>query len=144
MSSLSAIRLDTEAQKAGVWQAFDGNISFRIARSGGKEHLAWLRSKIGEDATEDEVSQLSLEGAARFLIKDWRGIREEDTDEEIPYSVERAIEIMLDPSLEDIHQFVVRTATKKELFRKKRKEEALGNSLSASGGAPSTAKVTPP
>lgn len=141
---LSAIRQDMEAQTQGVWAEFSSGVLFRISRYGSKEQDKWQRSAmeaLGEDPSEEARAAVVMESVGRFNIKDWRGIHDED-DSEIPYTAESAVEIMKDESLEDLRAFIFGIATNKQRFRLKRKEAALGNSLSASDGASTTDRTS--
>lgn len=85
----------------GVWVPFPGDREFRLLRAGGSNRVftrAYQRAmqphqralKLG---THDEnlIEDIGRRIYAKHIIKDWRGIRDANTGEEIPYSEEACV-----------------------------------------------------
>ena len=61
---------------------------------------------------------------AEAVLIDWQNLRDSETGDDIPYSVEVAKELM---EIGDFREFVFQAATERDTFRDKADKEAEGN-----------------
>ena len=80
------------------------------------------RGKIS-DATAGKILSRCM---AKHIIKGWKGLRLDG--KEIPYSEEKALELMLDPTLNDFKEQVLLESQRIENYREERLEEDQKNS----------------
>ena len=103
---LSEKRVDLEAQKDGVWYPMDRDTRLLIGRVASPYYKEVLRQnfmpytaelRVGTlpEATRDEITVKTL---AECVLLGWEGLTE--GGEEVPYSREKAEEILGDPALE--------------------------------------------
>lgn len=128
MGKISSIRQDPEKCQKGVLFEFNAGIKLRIARYNNptfkkvvadlsKDKLAALR------AGDPEVTAaVNREAAAKALLIGWENI-EDDGGYAIPYSPEKALEFLSDPTMQDLYDFVIASSMSQEAFR----VESLGN-----------------
>ena len=110
---LGALRIDRAASVEGIWSEFDQGFEVKIASALTPEHevalseaLAPWSDVIRSGKMTDELREkISKDVAARILIRDWRGLIEED-GAEIPYSPERALGLIEDPGMQHFWKWV--------------------------------------
>lgn len=73
--------------------------------------------------TDDSINVFKRQLAEGVLV-DWDGLQDEETGEEIPYSLELATELM---ELDDFRDFVAQAAGERDTFREELDEEAVKN-----------------
>lgn len=88
-------RFDTNAFIDGVWVSILGG-EFKVARAGNPEYEQALEDS-GYRKLEDpaEKQRALYKAIARGVLKDWREV-EDDKGQPVPYSVENAVEVLLD------------------------------------------------
>jgi hypothetical protein len=70
------------------------------------EALAPWADVIRSGKMTDELREtISKEVASRILVRDWRGLVDED-GAEIPYSAEKALELLVDPGMQHFWKWV--------------------------------------
>lgn len=137
MGQLHKYRSDTKAMREGVWVDFgDPNdpISFKLAFfSGGlAEAVQALPPKERQLARDNrlpakELLELIYQATSEHVILDWRNMQDEE-GEPIPYSIEKAEEIMRDERLGELHEFIFEVAKDRATFRETQLRESEGNS----------------
>lgn len=120
---LSNNKIDSSAEKDGVWVDIDEKTSLLIARFNNPKYKAYVRRKfearrklsrttgLSDEATE----KITTQAMAHTVLLDWRGL--EDSGVEIPYSTEKAIELLSDETLPWFFDFVYETANDFQLYR---------------------------
>lgn len=129
---LSRFVTDKTKETEGVWVDVGGGLRLKLARMGNANYTtALLGSKyfgrsskiIGIDA-KGAVDDMR-NAVAEYIILGWEGLVDDD-NQPIPYSVEKAREILRDTP--EFYRMVLEYAEDIELYRKTAKEEVLGNS----------------
>ncbi len=139
---LSQIRLAGRREVQGEWRELTKGLRFKIAAGVNAEFERCLREldpvlmrevarvqAAGEALSEDlsaRFSELDTRAIARTVLLDWDGLEEEDGTP-IPYSVEKAEEILLDPDCRPLLRFVRKQARIGFDIEKLLREEAEGN-----------------
>ena len=142
---LRELRTDPAREREGVWQQWVGDVRLRIRRAGNPDYnrafsdgLRPHRALIRADALPAEtMERVQRRAVAVAVLVGWEGIQDDETGEPIPYSVERAEEVLSDPGLHDLYEFVVACSVRMENYRLEEREEDLGNSSSSSSGTAS-------
>lgn len=94
---------DREAESKGAWMTYDESTKFLIARRNNPQYKNFISMKFRENekvitskSNVSHANELSerfmLEGLAKFIVKDWKGVL--DNKVEIPYSWEVALEML--------------------------------------------------
>jgi len=134
MAKLSDIRSDVDAMTNGVWVDYAAGIRLKIARMWNKEHSRFM-AKLSEERLDEIRASVSTqkierdimkESVAMTILKDWANL-EDDDGEPIPFSVEKAIEIFSDPAYQDFYDFVLTTASRRNLYREANLRESAKN-----------------
>lgn len=118
-------RFDKEAIETGKWTKYDGG-EFKLASVSSSEfvkaHSDYLDNKGKEGVEADNKAFCEL--IATTLLLDWKGVVDE-AGEELPYSVDEAVEILMDDAL-FLNHIVSYAQTldnyKRELVQKKAKK----------------------
>lgn len=123
---LSAFKTNLESSEQGQWVALGSdNAKVKVARIGNKQYQAFIkkatkpyaaamRSKAG---ISDEVfEKIIAEAMADSILLDWRGIKD-DEGNDIPYSKQKALEILTDPAYKDFAELISSLANEAETFR---------------------------
>lgn len=120
MVDISKIRVDAEAERTGRWVSWDHGIQLRIARMNTPAFQERMRElsqpnieKI-RDGDKDLIRAVTIECVAECVLLDWKGL--EDGGEPLEYSKEKAVELLSDPGLRDLYEFVLTTAHGREKF----------------------------
>lgn len=150
-ASLASFRTDPRASADGVWlnfvtgeqeldPRFCRDLCVKIARMGNpKYQAAIMRSgaamqsavDVGNsDATNAKAEAVTRECVAKHILVGWSNLYDGDGEdaEIVPYSQEKALEIINDPSYVDFYEAVLRMSRRQELFRHVVKESDAGNS----------------
>lgn len=130
-------------QAIGAWERWVdySGIQFKIARIPNprfEEYLAGIKGAQGRKLREGtlefrESSKLNRDVVGRFVILDWKDMQDDD-DKEIPYSKEKALEIVHDDRYYDLYLFLQEAARDLDTFRAEQEAESLGNSNGSSAG----------
>lgn len=71
-----------------------------------------LRSK--SDLTEEQAQNIQIKHLANYVLIDWKNLVDEDTSEEIPYSVDAAISLL---EIKDFREYVFQAAKERDAFK---------------------------
>lgn len=142
---LAAITRSRERSEGGVWWNFETgeilrephakDLSVLVAEAQNprfRSELQRLRLRdqhilrAAGDKWAAELQKLTDEAAAATVLLDWRNL-EGDDGQPVPYSREKALEILRDPSLWQFRQAVLDFAQHGVAYRKEAEEAALGN-----------------
>jgi len=127
MPKLSSVRTNVEKAEKGVWTEYEG-IRLLVARynnaahkraiaEGSKPHLERIRA-----GDSDLNLTIQREAMAGTVLLGWDKL-EDDDGKPIPFSQEKALEILKDPRLADLHEHVMAQAMAQRNFR----EASAGN-----------------
>jgi len=146
MAFIQQFQSDDEKMQKGAWVAFgdpSDPIVFRILpfMPSYKRYLANLDPAERQLAREGRLSSVrSLEIAqhaiAECVIQEWQNMQDLVDGEvvDVPYSKEKALEILRNPRYEELHEFLVEQARGKEAFRRTFLLESAKNSDGDSAG----------
>lgn len=130
MVDISGLRIDPDKAKDGVWKTWNG-IRFRI---GSTTTRAWQEAHRRTVATDrrawmqmDLLEQLALlaPAIAEHLITGWEDL--EEGGQPVPFSKEKARELMRDESLQELRIWVYQSALETDEYRVRSHAEAVGN-----------------
>jgi len=140
MVKLSNLAVDSTASEEGVWAEYEAGIEFKIARLGNPRYQQELARLIGRlskrgqrDWAGERLEKAQRPAVARHIIRDWRNVDDDDGNT-IPYSPEKALEIISDPQYQPIYDWIMQVAQDEEEYRLSRVEEQAGNSNGTSSG----------
>ena len=128
MAELDSIRIDLKMSEEGRWVDFDGDIKLLIARKPNPRYedvLHALVEKHGRAVTNDDDMDMTRQAVARCVLLGWKNLTE--GGKEIPYSPEKALELLRDPSLRDLYEFVLVSAHSREAYRKQTVKQQAKN-----------------
>jgi len=140
---LSSIAIDSEKAENGIWKEVVVGTGFEclIARHNNSRFRAEVERRIidltrsqKQEPTAAQISAATLQAFCTHILLGWRGM-EDDDDQPIEYSAEKAFEILSDPEFADLREAVESVATDQKAYRR---ESNLGNSESSSSGGSST------
>lgn len=94
-----------------------------------RPHLRRIRKGTLPNDIRDGIL---IKAIAMTVLLDWRGLHEDDGVTEIPYSKEKAIELMT--SSDDFLEVIIEYSQDQQNFKDKEIEDAEGNLSSASSG----------
>ena len=136
MSRISAVKIDSEGTKDGVWVDYAADIRLKLRRLHNPDILSAMRKKskktaiqeqyqiqVGTGEDTDDMKKL----VAEFVLVGWENL-DDDDDNEIVYSVDNAMSLFINPDFADFYGFVITASSQRELFRKGVDEERLGKS----------------
>lgn len=133
---LQAIMMDPSAAKDGAWCNYMADMEFRILRSNGPKMMECMHRlmephyangvKNFEDLDEAEKERIEVRSLAEAVLVDWRGV-EDDDGTPIPYSVEKAEEILRMPEAVALREWIGFQSLNFDTFRTKAVKEAAGN-----------------
>jgi len=124
MFDINNLRVDPEKASEGTWVNYRGGSKLKIAKLNNKDYQDFRARKAlefssvlqkADEEADEKAEEITVEGLARHVLKDWEGFG--SGDEEIKYSVEKAIELLSDPQLADFREDVVNLAANQSHFR---------------------------
>ena len=137
MASINDFKTDLEKESQGVWVPYKGSdFELRIARIGGKKYQADMRRVLkplrrrvdGGNISEDEAMEVLVPIVAKHLVKDWRGLTDgPDDGPEIPFSIIKCQELLSDPQLKDLYDFIMTVANDGDEFKLDLNASTAGN-----------------
>jgi len=138
---LNVFETDANKSNDGVWCPVDTETEVKIARYGNKNfqrslqrEMAPYKRIINTGAMKDDVAdKIMCTALAEGILVDWRGMKY--GGEDLPYSIEAAVEILMNPKLRDFRQLVVELSQEMELFREEEVAESEGKSQAGSSGS---------
>lgn len=134
MADLTAITRDRQKATEGGWIPFFEDLEFKIASAAtndykkaiAKKTKPFVRKIRAGTVDEQELNYVTAPVIAKYLLLDWKGLTE--NGEEVPYSVEKATELLRNPDLLDLRLFVLEEANTSENFRVDLLEDSEKNS----------------
>lgn len=137
-TNLSAIfATDEKKEEGGAWimvnEAYGLRIKVRRLRSDTvvKAYERILREELGEgklrkpgDIDDAMSMHMFKRQLAEAVLVDWENVRDTETGEEVPFSVEAAMEAV---AYKDFRDFVVQAANERDSFREDADKDAEGN-----------------
>lgn len=133
MAKLSTIKIDND-KASGIWVEYSLDIKLKIASLRNKGYQAFIRKEgkeyqvqIAHGVLNDEALEpIFIRALAKHVLVDWKNI-EDDDGSPIPYSQEKAEEILANPEYRDLLDFVMATAQDRERYRVEVDEAIEGN-----------------
>ncbi|MBB76531.1 MAG: hypothetical protein CMJ75_18660 [Planctomycetaceae bacterium] len=139
MAKLGDFATDLNKERDGIWFRYHGSdFECRIARIGNPNFEGAKRR-----ALRDEKVRRAVEGGltvkeskhalaplvAEYILVDWRGL-EDDDGNPLPYSIEKATEMLRDDRYRDVYDWVLNQANNGDFFLATEAEDAetVGNS----------------
>ena len=128
----SMFKMNTDLEKDGVWFEFKEGISFKLKRFGG-ENAPALKESMAKHykpyANLVAVDALPMRKEKEIMAKvfvdaclvEWKGIIDTERGEEIPYSFDNAVELLME--LPELADTLTKFASETDSYR-----ESLGNS----------------
>lgn len=134
MARLSSLKSDSKKESEGVWVKWEHGVSLLIARLNNPGFQEFIREATRDHTKairdgrfeNDKMEEISIEAMAHHVLLGWKNI-EGDDGKPLKYSPEVALELMKDPGLRDLYQFVLTQANERALFRQEVEEESKGN-----------------
>ena len=135
---IADIQVNADQERAGVWREYlDTGFECRLARAGNPDVIAERRRldreyrqakglRPGDEIPEEDNATIGRKVAARCIVRDWRGLEEEDGTE-IPYSPEKALEFLRDDRMRKWTEWVYRTANSDATYEQERERAIAGN-----------------
>lgn len=129
---LSKIKKDTVAAESGVWinKVLD-DLDVKICSAGNSKYLNILRQLMkpyqrSYKSMDDSVFlEIQNKAIAKHILVDWRNLQD-DEGNEIPYSEQKAYELLQDPENEEFRKLIVSLSEESEVFRKEALEDLAG------------------
>ena len=112
------------AVDAGVWvnKCFD-DLDVKVASIDSRKYTDALRVALKpyqrtlKNMSNEQFAEIQNKIAAKYLLLDWRNLIGDD-DQPIPYSPEKALELLNDPEMADFRELILNLSSESELFRK--------------------------
>ena len=129
---LSSIKKDVAAAEAGVWiNGVMGDLDVKIASAGNRKYLESLRNAMKpyqrniKNVSDEIFLEIQNKCVAKHVLVDWRNLQD-DNGVDIPYSYEKAAELLQDPENEEFRKTVINLSEETEVFRKGVIEDLAG------------------
>jgi hypothetical protein len=126
MLDLKSIAVDAAKSVNGHWVKWMGaefllaRYSNRFAETARAQlHLEWYKKLQQEkisDNEEQEYRRRHAEIIASYVLLDWKNIGEDG--KELPYSAEKAVELLTDDSYQDLLDFIIQESTNRDNYLK--------------------------
>jgi hypothetical protein len=150
MAILSKLRKDLERSIKGDVLKWEG-ITFYVAEYMNPDHKARLQQltsearqalRDGENLNADQIAELIVLSEAECVLLGWEDMEDFAFDDEgqvilndagepevieVPYSAEKAAEILRDPEYVELREAIHKKASKRADYRQRFLEEAEGN-----------------
>ena len=138
---LKKIRIDPKKQSEGVWFEVDDDTSLLIARMNNPKFNKEFERETRQSRRfakrgmlpDDKAAEIVDKVVAKTVLLGWKGLKQDG--EEIPYSEEKALELLQDEELASFKEIVFDLATSEENFRREEIEDARKKSESSSSGS---------
>lgn len=132
MPSLKSVTADPNKEVQGVDRDFHG-ITFVIARMGNASYemdvqmlkLAAMAETRRDTFTPNELREIQLSAMSSSILVNWRNLTEDDQVTPIPYSKEKARELL--SSCHELFRWVREQCTIDEIFARDQEETEAGN-----------------
>lgn len=132
MFDIDTLRVDPAKANEGAWFDYRGGSKLKVAKLNNKEYQDFRVTKAlelsdllqkGDEAADAKAEEITVEALARHVLKDWSGFG--TGEEETPYSVEKAIELLSDEQLIDFREDVINFAATQGNFRPEEAAKAV-------------------
>ena len=154
-------RIDPKKARDGVWFSVtagsfaplsvpaDGELCVLVARWHSQKHRAakarayepHLRDLQRGSVSTELLDRLEAEAIAEAVLLGWANLTEADEQTQIPYSREKAVELLCDPAVYEFRQFVVDAANIHRNFAADAIASAEGNSQPSLSGSSAEART---
>jgi len=102
---IKKLKINTGKAEEGVWVDFGDGFKVKVARKGNKDYQKHVTNhpkikpflKNPKAISDDVFLEVVNEAKAKFVVRDWSGLK--DGDKEVPYTWEKALEMLTDPEL---------------------------------------------
>lgn len=132
--NINQLRMDSDKEQKGVWFDYIGDIKLKIARTGNPNYRAAMTElnagdldvlQIG-DTQSKQLDLVQMKIASKALLVGWQNLTGDD-NVEIPYSEEKAFELLSDPELGHLYDFVIVSSSNLERFLQDKEQQESGN-----------------
>ena len=120
---LNKTRIDTELAKEGVWVPLDGETRLKIAQWLNPHHRKYLQKALDPykralrmgTLSDEDSNRIEAEAVAHTVLIDWDNLK--DNGVNLEYSKEKATQLLRDPELSWLMDFVREQAENLANFR---------------------------
>lgn len=136
MVKLNSLRADLVAERDGVWSAYpnEPELELKIASSSSRAFRDALEKAMepyvdlirAGKIENDKRTSIVQEVAAEHLVRDWRGVEDDDGNPE-PYSVKACVALLQDPAHYRLWSWVQEVAGSEQRYRDKKAQAAVKN-----------------
>lgn len=142
MVKLKSIAVDPKAEAEGVWLEYVAGFKVKVASTATRAfrdameaamlpYRELIRADQGKEKGErkftDEMrTQVLREVVAKHVLVGWEGL-EDDDGQPLPYSPERALELLSDPAMHRLVSWLETAAASEEVYRAERLERDRKN-----------------
>lgn len=124
---------DESLENEGAWVNLGGGIEICVARTNNANYRKLLNKKLAPirkevaagDVDTEDFNRIITEVMSKTILVNWRGIKDDKSGKEIPYSQEKALEFLT--KLKDFRERVSDIAQDMTNYRAASVEEAEGN-----------------
>lgn len=143
---LREYKTDPFLEEEGKDVVVDDTTTIKIARFNNPK-FRQMQARLSEpyqkavgrgNISDENAGKILSKCMAAHIIKGWSGLMLDG--KEVPYSSDKALEIMLDPTLKEFKEQVLQESQRIDNFREERLEEDLKNSPPPSSTAPAGRK----
>lgn len=133
MGLLAELASDVSKEQEGVWVTYPNtDIEFKIARLNNPAHIKQSKkiARKFKNAGFTETKLLMAPSVAKNVLVGWKNLSEPNEKGkivEIPYSAEKALEILRKPEMGNIYDFILEESNDQENYRLETLEEKKGN-----------------
>ncbi len=121
---ISKIKRDINAVVDGIWvtRVID-DLDVKVASTDSRKYTDSLRVALKpyqrnlKNMENDQFAQIQNKCVAKYILLDWKNLVGDD-GVEIPYSSEKALELLNDPEMADFRETILNLSSEQELFRK--------------------------
>jgi hypothetical protein len=137
---LTALKLDLSKEIEGIWFSIDKDTELCIARMHNPnfnklfEKLAnpYRQSARKGFLADEKADEIMNRVIAETVLLDWKGLKSDGKN--VPYSVEKAIEILSNPQLSSFKELVVDISSTESNYRNEEIQETEKKSENTSSG----------
>lgn len=137
LSIFDAYEYDAQKQLEGTWMKMKGDIEVKLAHfqneRAAAHQLLLIEQWRNENGADDETvippevfESVARKACAKFVLLDWKNFRDKDGTE-IPYSPEKALELLENPNMAIFRQTILGMSTRMANFRVTSELEAEKN-----------------
>jgi hypothetical protein len=138
MGKLSSVKMDIKKVADGIWQDYRAGMRLLIAHINNPAYAQCLTAlqrpylrQIRTGTLENSIATaLTCKAVAKHILVGWENVNNDDGNP-IPYSSDKAFEIISDPAYSELYNFVLETAVNAELYRAEVQEDSAKNLPSA-------------